>query len=74
MVIRVGVSSYDTNKLSVNQDGSIDVCIGPEAPDGLHENWIPTAGKDFWPMFRFYGPREPLFDKTWGPQRPDQVS
>jgi hypothetical protein len=29
-------------------------------------NWIPTvAGKGWFPFFRFYGPDEPLFQKTW---------
>jgi hypothetical protein len=62
---RVGVSSYDTGKLAVNEDGAVDVYIGPEAPDGRADNWIPTAGKDFWLVFRFYGPQRPLLDKTW---------
>ncbi|HEY7034412.1 MAG TPA: DUF1254 domain-containing protein [Thermomicrobiales bacterium] len=62
---RVGVSSYDKGKLTVNADGSVDVYIGPEAPEGLEQNWIPTAGEEFWLIFRFYGPEQPLFDKTW---------
>jgi hypothetical protein len=28
-------------------------------------NWVPTAGKDFWLVARLYGPQKPLFDKTW---------
>jgi hypothetical protein len=62
---RVGVSSYDQNKMSVNEDGSVDVYIGPTSPQGLTNNWIPTAGKNFWLVARFYGPQKPLFDKTW---------
>jgi hypothetical protein len=62
---RVGVSSYDKSKMAVNADGSVDVYIGPAAPKGLTNNWIPTAGKDFWLMERFYGPEQRLFDKTW---------
>jgi hypothetical protein len=61
----VGVSSYDRDKLTVNQDGSVDVYLGPQAPQGLEDNWIPTAGKDFWLICRFYGPQMPLFDKSW---------
>ena len=26
---------------------------------------VPTAGKDFWLVARFYGPLKPLFDKKW---------
>jgi len=62
---RVGMSSYDKGKLTMNEEGSVDVYIGPKAPEGLENNWIPTAGKDFWLVARFYGPQKPLFDKTW---------
>jgi hypothetical protein len=62
---KVGVSSYDKDTLIVNDDGSIDVVIGPNAPDGMESNWIPTHGRDFWLVARFYGPQLPLFDKTW---------
>jgi hypothetical protein len=62
---RVGVSSYDKNRLTATADGSVDVYVGPAAPAGLEQNWIPTAGKDFWLVFRFYGPQTPLFDQTW---------
>ena len=62
---RVAVSSYDKASLTVNDDGSVDVYIGPNAPDGLEANWIPTASKDFWLICRFYGPDKPLFDGNW---------
>jgi hypothetical protein len=51
--------------LAVNQDGSVDVYIGPAPPDGQTSNWIPTGGKDSWLIARFYGPDKVLFDKTW---------
>ena len=62
---RVAVSSYDRGALTANADGSVDVYVGPAAPAGQEANWIPTAGKDFWLIFRFYGPQAALFDKTW---------
>ncbi|MEJ1972507.1 MAG: DUF1214 domain-containing protein [Lacunisphaera sp.] len=62
---RVGLSSYDKAKMTANPDGSFDVYIGPKAPTGLENNWIPTAGKDFWLIARFYGPEQILFDKKW---------
>ncbi len=43
----------------------MDVYVGPAAPVSLAANWIPTAGKAFWLISRFYGPQPPLFDKTW---------
>lgn len=57
------VSSY-TRPL-VNEDGSIDIQFGPDAPKG-EANWIQTVrGKGWFPIFRFYGPAEAFFDKTW---------
>jgi len=63
------VSSY-TGPVA-NADGSIDIDFGPEAPtgSGTHsKNWIQTtSGKGWFALFRFYGPLEPFFDKTWKP-------
>ena len=57
------VSSY--TKPVVNADGSIDITFGPDEPKAKG-NWIKTVpGKGFFPMFRFYGPAEAFFDKTW---------
>ena len=58
------VSKYTDPK--INADGSVDVYFGPEMPPGQEKNWIKTVpGKGWFPIFRFYGPLEPLFDKTW---------
>jgi hypothetical protein len=55
-----------TPGLTKNADGSVDVYFGPKAPAGKESNWVPTkSGGGFEVMFRFYGPEEPLFDKTW---------
>jgi hypothetical protein len=51
-----------------NGDGSVDLYFGPTAPDGMEKNWIPTVpGKAWFTYIRFYGPLEPLFDRTWCP-------
>ena len=56
------VSSY--TKPIVNSDGSIDILFAPEEPK-RKSNCIRTVpGKGFFPIFRFYGPAEPFFDKT----------
>ncbi|HKE47443.1 MAG TPA: DUF1254 domain-containing protein [Rhodanobacteraceae bacterium] len=50
-----------------NADGSIDVYFGPKAPAGHEANWVQTLpGKSWFTYFRFYGPTEPFFDKSWG--------
>lgn len=58
------VSKYtDPN---VNPDGSVDIYFGPRMPKGQEKNWIQTIpGKGWFPIFRFYGPLEPLYEKTW---------
>ena len=62
---KVGLSSYDTSSLHVNEDGSVDLYFGETAPKGQESNWIPTAGEDFFLIFRFYGPEEAVFTKSF---------
>jgi hypothetical protein len=55
-----------TEGLKKSKDGSIDVYFGPKAPKGFEKNWMPTVkGKRFFLLFRFYGPKAPLFTKAW---------
>jgi hypothetical protein len=61
--MRAGVSSQD--KLQTNKDGSVDIHFGPQAPKG-GGNWIKTLpGRGWFAYFRWYGPTEHFFDKTW---------
>lgn len=62
---RVGLDSYNKSKLKPNGDGSISVYLGANAPSGYEQNWLPSAGEDFFLMFRFYGPGKSVYDKTW---------
>jgi hypothetical protein len=58
--------SSQTPGLRENPDGSVDIYFGPKAPGGEESNWVPTSPDGgFEVLFRFYGPEEPLFDKTW---------
>ena len=60
--------SSQKEDLAVNEDGSVDVYLGPQAPAGHETNWIQTvAGKGWFCFLRLYGPLEPWFDKTWRP-------
>ncbi|RSL18776.1 hypothetical protein EDE15_4378 [Edaphobacter aggregans] len=53
-------------ELQKNPDGSVDLYIGPKAPDGKDSNWIPTdPNRKFELMFRAYAPTSALFEKTW---------
>jgi hypothetical protein len=52
--------------LEKNADGSVDLYFGPTKPAGANRNWIKTnPGKGWFPYFRFYGPLESYFDKSW---------
>jgi hypothetical protein len=52
--------------LRKNEDGSVDIYCGPNAPAGFEKNWIPTVpGKNWFAYFRFYRPTEPYFDRSW---------
>lgn len=63
-----GSRSSHRPDLATNPDGSADLYFGPAAPEGKQSNWIPTnpEGK-FEVLFRLYGPKPALFDKTWAP-------
>jgi hypothetical protein len=49
-----------------NADGTVDIYVGAKAPAGMESNWIyAPPGKSWYPWFRFYGPEQAIFDKTW---------
>lgn len=61
---KAAISSYDA--LKKNPDGSIDLYFGPSAPVGHESNWVKTApDKGWFAYFRWYGPTQAFFDKTW---------
>ncbi|MEU4030520.1 DUF1254 domain-containing protein [Streptomyces anulatus] len=61
----VSLDSRD-DQLTFNDDGSIDLYIGPTAPPGGESNWMKAVEEDGWFVyFRLYAPTEPFFDKTW---------
>jgi hypothetical protein len=52
--------------LKKNDDGSVDLFIGPEAPAGFERNWMKTVKDDGWFVyFRLYAPLQPFFDKSF---------
>ena len=59
------VDSYNLNT-ERNADGSVDIDFSTTMPPGRENNWIHTAARGEWiAMFRFYGPRKAVFEKTW---------
>jgi hypothetical protein len=68
LIRNMASSSLASNmpQLKKNKDGSVDIWFGPKAPAGKESNWIPTNPNDrFDTLFRFYGPKQELFNKTW---------
>ena len=63
----VGQSLLPEFSLQKNADGSVDLYFAPKAPVGKDSNWVPTDpnGK-FKVLFRFYGPKKPLFEQSVG--------
>ena len=62
----VRIDSSSRFALVANSDGSTDVYFGPKPPSRKMANWAPTVkGHDYFLLFRFYGPTEALFDKSW---------
>lgn len=56
------------DELRYNDDGSVDLYFGPEPPAGPESeaNWVQTLpGRHWFSYFRFYGPLEPYFDRSW---------
>lgn len=62
---RAGLSSRNLDTMKLNDDGSVTLYFGPKAPEGYENNWIPTGDKIPFPMFRFYGPTDALFDRSF---------
>ena len=49
-----------------NADGSVDIYMGPDAPEGKEANWIPTVPDKAWfPYFRLYSPKQAFMDRSW---------
>ena len=52
--------------LTRNPDGSVDLYVGAQCPDGFENNYMKTVGDDGWFVyFRLYAPLQPFFDRTF---------
>lgn len=64
-VDRPDISSLDEG-IEYNDDGSIDLYIGPNSPKGKEANWIETnSNHNSMFLFRFYGPKAGIRDGSW---------
>jgi len=56
------------DKPAQNADGSTDLYLGPQPPDGKASNWLATVpGKGFFAILRLYSPTEAAINKSWKP-------
>ncbi len=61
------LSTYSPG-VATNDDGSVDIYIGPQPPPGNEANWIRTLPDTGWfPLVRLYGPLEPWVESSWQP-------
>lgn len=70
---RATLSSTDKD-LRKNEDGSVTIYIGPEAPKGFEPNWVKTNPDEGWfTLLRLYAPLEPILKKEWVPNDIERV-
>lgn len=64
----------NSDELTYNEDGSIDLLFGPEPPTERVGNWVQTEPtKSWYAIMRLYGPLKPWFDKTWVPNDIERI-
>jgi hypothetical protein len=67
---RSSITSVNLGNVTQNSDGSFDIFFAPEPLAGQEGNSIKTnQGEGFFVIFRFYGPTEAYYDKSY--QLPD---
>lgn len=70
-----GRSSVDDHSgLVPNADGSVDILLQPDAPDGPRQNWLPTPRGRFTLMLRAYLPGPEIVDGGYAPPPIVQVT
>jgi hypothetical protein len=61
-------SARDKDKVTYNDDRSLDLYLGPKAPAGKEGNWLQTVpGKVWFCLLRIYSPTEELYEGKWLP-------
>jgi hypothetical protein len=52
----------------------VSFCVADlRGESGFENNWVTTAGKNFFLIFRLYGLEKAVFDKTWKLAEVDKV-
>jgi len=62
---KIEVNSYHEG-IARHTDGAIDLFLGRSAPSAGAANWVAlTPGRSWFTLFRLYGPKPALFDRSW---------
>lgn len=55
----------DRDDLELNPDGSLEIVIQHDRPEGSHANWLPAPDGDFNLMLHMYWPDQSMLDGSW---------
>ena len=58
-------SVSDRTAFEKNEDGSVDIYIQKDEPEGHRSNWLPVLGDGFHLFLRIYRPEDSVFDDNW---------
>ena len=68
------IGSRATPDMIVNDDGSVNIFVGPEPPAGWEENWIKSIpGRGWFPYIRLYAPAPAWFDDSYSLPQVERV-
>ena len=57
-----------------NADGSTDLYLGPNAPEGKESNWLAIVpGKGYFAITRLCAPTEAAINKSWKPGEIEKI-
>ncbi len=55
----------DRTDFEKNEDGSVDIYIQKDEPEGHRANWLPVSGDGFHLFLRIYRPEDSVLDGSW---------
>jgi len=70
---RYSLGSYSKD-LAPNADGSIDIYLSANEPQGHTTNWLPTPRGNFYVMLNIYQPGPEIFDGKYLLPRPQKIT
>jgi len=62
-----------TSELQKNQDGSVEIYIQHDTPQGHESNWLPAPNGPFYMLMRIYLPEQAFLNGTWTPPAVEKI-